>query len=264
MHNIDRFYRQNVVITGGSSGIGLATAIEFGKLGSRLFLLARNMERLRQAVVTIQQQVNADVIVVPIQIDVTKPETIYQAIHNIADQYQGIHTLINNAGIIKIGTFSSLTWQDLQEVMAVNYWGTVVATQAAWPYLIQAKSGHIGFVASVASYLGLLGYGAYTPTKFAMAGLAQCLWPEAQNYGLGITIVYPPDTDTPQLAEENRLILPELAKVKQHGKVLSPQRVAKYFVQGIQKNRIEVFCDWQSRWIRYLTTIWPGWIRWLY
>lgn len=264
MKKITRFYQQNVIITGGSSGIGLATAIEFGKLGAKLFLLARDIKRLEQAKIHIHQQVGLDVEVFPISVDVGHAEDIRQAIQSIASDYHGIHTLINNAGIVKVGRFSDFSWQDLQQVMAVNYWGTVAATQAAWPYLLQAKAGHVGFVSSVAGFLGLLGYGAYAPPKFAMTGLVQCLWPEAKEHHIGMTIIYPPDTDTPQLTEENSQMLPQLAKIKKYGNVLSPQTVAAKFVKGILQYRAEVFCDWSSRPIRYLTALFPGWTRWLY
>ncbi len=252
-----RFFNQNVVITGGSSGIGLAIALEFAKIGSKLFLLARHPERLMQAKNKLQQFV-PDAFIETISIDIANQLQMQDVMTHIAKEYQGIHTLINNAGIVSVGLWNDLNLQEIQRVMEVNYFGAVYATKAAWPYLIQAK-GHLGFVSSVVGYLGLVGYAGYAPAKFAMTGLVQCLRPEAKKHGLGVTIVYPPDTDTPQLTEENQKMIPELARWKRYGKVLQPEDVAKKFVNGILKNKAEVFCDFSSRLARIAAAIYPQW-----
>jgi 3-dehydrosphinganine reductase len=156
------------------------------------------------------------------------------------------------------GRVIDTTPEDLEHIMRVNYFGMLYATKAAWPYLKAAGDGHIGFVASVAGYLGMIGYGAYAPTKFAVAGLAECLRMEAADDGIGVTIIFPPDTDTPQLKYENETALPETLAIKQGAGVMAPEAVAEKFVRGIVNGRYEVFCDFESKFFRWIKVTWPG------
>ncbi len=253
-----KFYQKNIVITGGSSGIGLAIAIEFAKLEARLFLLARNLNRLQEAKHVLHQQFGDKLFVQVFSIDVADKNQVKRTIDIVNQEYGGIHTIIANAGIVHVEKFATLPIEKMRQIMDVNYWGAVYSIQAAWPYLCQAQDGHIGVVSSVAGYVGIIGYSAYSPTKFAMAGLAQSLQVEAKQNGIHITIIYPPDTDTPQLAEENKNMLPELAKLKRHASILQPEVVARKFVQGMCKNKFEVFCNWQSKWIKRILAFWPS------
>lgn len=254
----ERFRGKNVLITGGSSGIGLEIAVAFGKLGSNLFLLARNQARLDEAKQEIKHKVGAEIQIVTFQADVSVQEQIETVMHKVGSEYGGLHTLINNAGIFLPGLVEDNTIEDLEHIMQVNYFGMLYAVKAAWPYLKAAKNGHIGFVSSVAGYIGAIGYGAYTPTKFAIAGLAECLRMEAADHNIGVTIVYPPDTDTPQLHYENEHTLPEAMALKQNSKVISPRTVAEKFVDGICHNRFEIFCNFESKFIRWIKVVWPG------
>lgn len=254
----DRFRGKNVLITGGSSGIGLEIAVAFGRLGANLFLVARNETRLHEATNKIKDRVGPDVQIHTLQADVGTREEIEAAIHTIGDDYGGLHTLINNAGIFLPGRLEDNSFEALERIMRVNYFGMLYAVKAAWPYLKAAQNGHIGFVSSVAGYTGFIGYGAYSPTKFAVAGLAECLRMEAAEYGIGVTIVFPPDTDTPQLQYELENSLPESLALKGNARVLTPEVVAQKFVDGICSYRFEVFCDFESRFIRWIKVTWPG------
>jgi 3-dehydrosphinganine reductase len=253
-----RFLGKNVLITGGSSGIGLETAIEFGKLGAHLFLMARNVERLQDAVKQIQKKLGEHTRVVPIVADVSIKEQVEAGVHKVAREHGGIHTLIANAGILSTGLMENMDKNTMEHIMAVNYFGAVYATQAAWPYLKLSQNGHIGFVSSVAGYVGIIGYGAYCATKFAMAGFAESLRMEAQPYNIGVTVVFPPDTDTPMLEEEHKHAIPEALALSKHASVLSPQQVAKKFVKGIIAHRFEVFCNLESRFIRICRALCPS------
>lgn len=253
-----RFKGQNVCITGGSSGIGLEVAVLFGRLGANLFLVARNPARLQQAVEIIHRRAGPSVLVTPLPADVGVREQIEGVIHRVGREYGGLHTLINNAGVFEPGRLVDLPAATFERLMQVNYFGMLYATRAAWPYLTAARKGHIGLVSSVAGYLGLIGYGAYSPTKFAVAGLAECLRMEAADAGVGVTILFPPDTDTPQLKYENAHALPETLALKGGSAVMSPQAVAQKFVNGICRYRFEVHCNFESKFIRWIKVTWPG------
>lgn len=252
----NRFRHQQVIITGGSSGIGLAVAEEFAKLGAHLSLIARNQEKLQEAKEVIQSQfANAQVDLY--SADVADSDNITQVITTIGEKH-GIFALICNAGTGACGRFEDTDTRTLQRVMDINYWGSVYTLQAALPYLKQSPGGHIGFVSSVGGYLGAIGYSSYAPSKFAVTGLAECIRMEASDHGLGTTVVFPPDTDTPLWHWEQAHTLPECKALSKNAKLMSPEKVAQKFVQGIVKNKFEVICNTESRMIRWMKVNLPG------
>lgn len=256
--NKNRFSGKNVVITGGSSGIGLAIAQEFGNQGAHLFLVARNKEKLEEAKKKLLQSLPSSVEIELFQADVSVRPDIEEVIHTIGHLPGGIHTLINNAGTGLTGKFEDIKIEDLRSLMDTNYWSAVYATQAALPYLKKSGKGHIGFVGSVGGYMGAIGYSSYAPTKFAMTGLAECIRMEAKDAGIGTTIVFPPDTDTPLWHWEQAHTLPECKAFSKTVKLMSPQAVARKFMKGIEKNRFEVLCNSESKLMRWIKTLFPS------
>lgn len=253
---MNRFLHQNILITGGSTGIGLAIAREFAKLGGRLFLLARSQDQLNGAAASLKQEF-PQIQIKTYSVDIADRQRVTEVIQEIGDRHGGIHTIINNAGISGQGRFEDQSLDKLHQVMEVNYFGSLHVIKAAWPYLKQAREGHIGFVSSVAGYIGLIGFSTYTPTKFALSGLAECLRMEAKNEGIGVTIVYPPDTKTDLLDRERKNALPETIALSKRASLLETGEVAAAFVRGIRKNRFEVYCNLESVWIRRFRILFP-------
>lgn len=254
---VSRFAGANVIITGGSSGIGLETAVAFGRLGARLFLVARDADRLGAAAEHIRERLGGHVPVVPLPADVGSRAQIQVAVDRIGRDHGGVHVLINNAGVLHCGRFEDHAVELLEEALRVNYLGMVYALKAAWPHLKASGDGHVGFVSSLAGVLGLTGYSAYAPAKFAVVGLAECLRMEGAACGIGVTVVFPPDTATPMLEYESRHALPESRALSAKVKALSPEQVARAFVDGIVDRRFEVFCNLESRMPRTLKAVWP-------
>jgi short-subunit dehydrogenase len=154
------YYHKVVVITGGSSGIGLALAKEFAKQRAHIMLIARDQERLEAAkgelMAIVKESADVDVFAA----DVSVEEEITTAIKVIGERYQKINVLINCAGIAACGRFMDLKPDAINNCLQVNYMGAVYATHSAWRYLKLAK-GQLSFVSSVAGYIGLIGYSAY-------------------------------------------------------------------------------------------------------
>lgn len=253
---MNRFKNQNIIITGGSAGIGFATAREFARLKGNLFLIARNMDQLEEAKSALIKEF-PDVQVEIFSADVADQQRIMKVVNEIGNSFGGIHTVINNAGTSGHGRMADQDIESLKQIMDVNYFGALYTIRAAWPFLLKSEKGHIGFVSSVAGYIGLIGYCAYTPTKFALSGLAECLRMEAKEKGIGVTIVYPPDTQTDMLERERKVALPETIALSKRAKILQPEQVAASFVKGIRKNQFEVYCNVESVWIRRLRILLP-------
>jgi 3-dehydrosphinganine reductase len=242
------YHNKVVVITGGSSGIGLAVAKEFARRYARITIISRDIEKLKVAQSAIQK-INGEIVVDIIAADVSLKEQITAAIDAVGIKSGTIDVLINCAGIAAHGRFADLTNEQFEKTLQVNYMGVVYASKAAWKYLKAAK-GQLSFVSSVAGYLGLIGYSNYAPTKFAITGLAECLFYEGRDDNIRVSIIYPPDTDTPLLHNERQNTLPECLALSKNIEVKTPEEVAMIYIRGLQKNRFEIYCDFNSRLIR--------------
>lgn len=251
-----RLAGKNVVITGGSSGIGLALAEQFAAQGASLALLARDITKLNEAQQYLKSKFGEQTTVTVHAVDVRHQAQVEAVIRGIGET-AGISILINNAGLQDVQPFESQPIEAMQFVMDVNYWGAVYATKAALPYLRAQRGSHVGFVGSVASYTGVYGYVAYSGSKFAMNGLAECLRIEFKPLGIGVTILFPPDTDTPLLAREQQKAPPETVAMTKGASLMSAEVVARKFLDGILNNRFEVLCNVESWGIRVMKNLFP-------
>jgi len=250
------YYKDKVVvITGGSSGIGLALAREFAKQQAQLVLVARDKEKLAAARSAIEQVNCANVLT--FSADVSDRDAITSAINEAGTKLDKIDVVINNAGITSSGRFNDQITEDLEKCLFVNYLGAVYASKAAWPWL-KKSGGQLSFVSSVAGYIGLIGYSGYSPSKFALTGLAETLRMEGKSENIRVSIIYPPDTDTPMLAYEKQHGLPETMALSKSIKAVSPEKVAKTYLKGLMSNKFEIYCDFNSRLLRRIKAVFPG------
>jgi len=144
--------------------------------------------------------------------------------------------VINSAGIVRPGYIQELSPVTFRRLIEVNYLGTVYVTHAAVPGMIARGSGHIVNISSEGGFLGVGGYTAYCGSKFAVRGFSEALRVELKPAGVGVSVVFPPDTDTPQLAAEKPL-RPKEVEILNGGRVLSPESVAGAIIDGISRRR---------------------------
>ena len=126
----------------------------------------------------------------------------------------------------------------MREIAFFN--GQLIPTLIVLPYLMKAKKGQIAFVSSTVGFMGVMGYVSYAPSKFAIVGLAESLRNELSPYNIKISVLYPPDTDTPGFAIENQTKPPECAMISEGAKLLQPEEVAQFFVKGILKKKFAI------------------------
>lgn len=176
-----------VIITGASSGIGLACAYEFAKNGAQLSLAARNIDKLLEVQKDIQAQ-GGKVLVV--QTDVSDELDCKTLVEKTISEYGRIDVLINNAGISMRALFKDADLSVIKQLMDVNFWGTVYCTKYALPHLLNAR-GSVAGVSSIAGYIGLPGRTGYSASKFAMHGFLEALRTENLKTGLHVLIAAP-------------------------------------------------------------------------
>ncbi len=231
---------QHVLITGGSSGIGLAIAQQAAAEGAKVSLIARDQTKLEQARAEIVKVAPACLEVVTSSVDVSVEAEVQAALQTIEAAHGPIDVLITSAGVAQAGYFEEIPTEVFERLMAVNYFGTLYPIKAVLPAMRKRGAGAILIVSSGVGLHGFFGYTPYGPTKFALRGLAESLRAEMKDTGVQISIVYPPDTDTPQLTEETRTKPPETKALTAQGGIWTAENVAKLTLKGLKRGRFSI------------------------
>jgi len=253
----------HAIITGGSSGIGLATAQRLIEAGMNLSLIARNPEKLTLAQCHLTSTATpAQVRIFPA--DVSDRSQAEKAVGEAIAALGAPNLLITCAGIAHPGYFQELPIEVFEQTMAINYFGTLYCIRAALPAMAAQKRGQIVLVSSGAGLIGLFGYTPYSPSKFALRGLAESLRGELKPLGIGVAIVYPPDTDTPQLAEENKTKPDETKAITATADTWSAAGVAEEIVKGLQKGVFAITPGTEMRVLHRLHSLLAPGLNWYF
>lgn len=178
-----------VIITGGSRGIGKATALKFAEAGYHLILCSKSKEHLLKAQKEISSQFST------IQIDIfeadlsKKTETAKFAAFCLTLGTPDV--LVNNAGIYMPGNCFNEDDNQMEQMMDINFYSAYHLTRALIPSMIEKQSGHIFNLCSIASLQAYEGGGSYSVSKFALNGFSQNLRHELKNFGIKVTAVFP-------------------------------------------------------------------------
>jgi len=224
-----------MVITGGSSGLGLGLAKYYAKQNAKLALIARNEQKLADAKRTVQKE-SPGVEVEIYAVDISNAESTKKAIAFIVQKYGHIDVLINSAGILIEGYFENMMLEDFEKVMNINYLSLVNITRITLPHLKQSK-GRIVNIASMASFFGTFGYTSYCASKFAVLGFSEALRCELKPLGLRVHVVCPLDFEGPIVdgIEDGRT--PENIQLVITAGTLKVDQVVKETVRGLNKKQ---------------------------
>ncbi len=223
-------------ITGGSSGIGFAAAWELALKGHNLALFARDASKLlaaRDALLEAAPNIDVEVFAV----DVANREGFVDALETAIDHLGAPDMAIASAGIAEPGLFQDQSFEQHQRHMDVNYFGTLTFLETLRGPMAAAGGGRFGLIASGAAFFGIYGYGAYAPSKFALRGLAEILHLELESANISVTLIYPPDTDTPQLAAEKRTKPSATQEISEGGGLWQPEDVAARLIKGMEAGK---------------------------
>lgn len=246
------------VISGGSSGIGLALARLLAREGWHLHLIARRPALLEEARAALVAEGASGV--ETHSLDVTDAAACDEALAAIGARHGRIDWLVTSAGMAEPGLFTETPLAAHRLHMEVNYFGSLHLVHAALPHL--RGGSRITLVSSAAAFVGIAGYSAYGPGKFALRGLAESLRLELEGAGITVSIACPPDTDTPQYAHENRTKPPATREITAGGGLLSAEAVARSILDGARAGRFMLLPGWPIRLLGLFHSLYAPVFRW--
>lgn len=235
---------QLALITGGSSGIGLALAQLLARRGASVWLLARRKEPLEAALQGLpcaDGQKHG-----MLSVDVSSWEQVQDAMEGFQHEVGVPDLLINSAGVTHPGYVQDIPVEIFHQMIEIDYLGIVHMVKALLPGMLERHSGQIVNMISTAGFLPVFGYSAYGPAKYAVRGFTDVLRQEVKPYGVKVSAVFPPDTDTPQLAYENQLKPFETKIIAGNAGMLAPRKVAESILAGVRRGQHTITPGFQN------------------
>ena len=257
----DCFRGRYALVTGGSSGIGRALALALVREGANVAIVARGPERLAAVQHELEEAAGFGQCVAVAAADVSEAAQVERAVAECVAALGGLDLLVNDAGIALARRTADTTLADYRRLLEVDFLGAVHVTQAALPHLLAAGGADLVNVSSLAALLPIAGYAAYSPAKAALAAWSEVLRQELAPRGVRVSVVFPPDTDTPQLAEENREKPPETRALAGGAGLLSAEAVADAILRGVARGKARIVPGASARTVAALARWFPGIVR---
>jgi short-subunit dehydrogenase len=233
MNNAAYFKDKVIIVTGASSGIGLASARLFISCGARVVMAARSLEKM-------EAEAAGNDNVLCVRTDVSLEEDCRRLVEETVARFGRIDILVNNAGLSMRAMFKDLDLKVIERLMDVNFWGTVYCTKYALPYLLESK-GQVAGVISIAGYSALPARTGYSCSKFAIRGFLDTIRIEHLKDGLGVLVFAPGYTESN--VRNAALVADGSAQGKtplEEGKLMSAEHCATYLAKGLRKRRSEM------------------------
>jgi short-subunit dehydrogenase len=218
---------KNVIITGASSGIGRAAALEFARRGANVVLAARRAEALEKTAAECRA---LGVRAVAAVTDVTQPDQC----RRLVAEAGRVDVLVNNAGYAVFDAIEAADPHHLRGMMETNYFGAVDCTQAVLPQMLERRDGVIVNVASIAGIMGYARMGGYSATKFALIGFSEALRDEVLGRGVQVAMVCPGTTDTEFFVKAEKGKMPGASRLVL---AVTPERVARAICNAAEDGR---------------------------
>ncbi len=244
-----------VLITGGSSGIGRACALAFGRAGYQVAFTGRDEAKLTETAAALSA---AGVANLPIRADVGDEAAAERAVRETVARFDGLDVLINNAGISMRARFQDADLDVIKRLMQTNFFGTVFSTKFALPHLLQSKGSIVG-ISSIAGYRGLPGRTGYSASKFAMNGFLEALRTELLDQGVHVLTAAPGFTASnirqTALAADGTS---QGESPRDEGAMMSSEAVADEILKAVRQRRRTLVLTGQGKLTVFLNKLFPG------
>lgn len=252
------FSGKTVYIMGGSSGIGLATANLLSGEGAHVIIFARRKKRLESALEEISGcRCSEEQRFCCVQMDVSIREQVAAAMSRAVSDFGVPEVLINFAGRAYPRIFEHITYEQFDNTMKINLYGTWNTVSALVPHM-KERGGYIVNVSSQAGFIGVFGYTDYSASKFAIVGFSEALRSELKPYGITVSVLCPPDTDTPGFHEENKTKPEETKAISASAGLMQPDEVARALIKGMRKEDFIIVPGFDGKFTFMAKRLFPG------
>ena len=253
MNNQKYFKDKVAIVTGASSGIGLATATLLAKYQAKVVLAARSEDKLEE----LSKELSSYSDVLSVKTDVSVEADCRNLIEQTVKKFGHIDILINNAGISMRAMFKDLDLSVIHRLMDVNFWGTVYCTKYALPYLLEAKGSVVGVI-STAGYKGLPGRTGYSASKFAINGFLDTLRSEHLYDGLHV-MIYAPGFTASNIRKTALMADGSVQgdTPREEGKMMTSEKVALIMLNHIRKHSRRATLTFTGKLLLVLTRLVP-------
>jgi NAD(P)-dependent dehydrogenase (short-subunit alcohol dehydrogenase family) len=252
---------QVVLITGGSRGLGLLLAREFGRLGCRIAICARDAGQLERARADLMAR---GVPTLAQRCDVSDRVQVYEFVASVLDHYGSLDIVVNNAGIIQVGPIDTLDIDDFEHAMNVMFRGALHTTLAVLPYMKARGRGRIVNITSIGGKVAVPHLLPYGCAKFAHVALSEGLAAEVAKDGIRVTTIVPGLMRTGSAVnalfhgrQEREFAWFGLASGTPLT-AMSAERAARRIVAATRRGETEVTLTWQANMVRALHGVAPG------
>lgn len=255
------FSNKVVWITGASSGIGKALAIDFAKLNCRLVLSSRRKEELE--IIKSHLIISPDKVLI-LPLDLEKPETIINTGKKILNHFGSIDVLINNGGISQRALVHETPMEIHRRIMEVNFFGTVEITKEALPIMQKNKSGHIVVISSIAGKFGFHYRSAYAASKHALHGFFESLRLEEEKNNIKVTLICPGKIKTDisiNAITSSGNKFGKMDKSQEEG--MNAEVCSHKIIEAISNNKKEIIIGGKEIIPVYLKRFWPWLFHWV-
>lgn len=247
-----RFEGKSALVTGASSGIGRAVALDLSKEGCNVVLVGRNKERLAEAKSAV---FSSGVKTLAAVCDVSVYKNVSDMAKIVLKEWGKVDILVNCAGWGAHGPFEEAAMEDIDGMMKTNYFGTVYCVKELLPAMLRQGYGHIVNVASMAGKLAFPNYAAYCASKFAVVGFSESLYHELRPKGVKVHLICPAGTQTRFFDHPSFEGHPHRANYEA---MLTPERVSGKILEAIEKDVFEVHVPWTESLIVKVKHLAPG------
>ncbi|MGA2158703.1 MAG: SDR family oxidoreductase [Dehalococcoidia bacterium] len=246
-----------VYITGGSSGIGLAAAKMLAQKGAHVAIFARRQQVMEDAIREMSacgcipdQKFYYDLL------DVSIHEDVEKVLQKAVSEFGVPDVLINCAGRAKPGYFEEIPYGQFDETIKIDLYGAWNTCAFLVP-LMKKRGGYIVNVSSICGFIGVFGYSDYSAAKFGVLGFSEALRSEVKPNGITVSVLCPPDTDTPGYVEENKTKPPETKEIEGTAGLMKPEGVALALIKGMRSGQFMIVPGFESKFTRVMKLLFP-------